>query len=138
MARSNKRPTDEEIADALRATSGLIMLAAHRLGVHRTTLWRWMEASPELRAIADEETEVILDIAEGHVITAIKSGDLEQAWRYLRCKGRKRGYGDKTDIDVTSAGKPLGEMSADEIERKALEILSRRVGDSANVARSKD
>lgn len=35
-----------------------------------------------------------------------------------------------SEIDVTSAGKPLGEMSADEIERKALEILSRRAQDT--------
>lgn len=41
-------------------------------------------------------------------------------------------------VDVTSAGKPLGEMSADEIERKALEILRRRAGDTANVDRSED
>lgn len=33
-------------------------------------------------------------------------------------------------LDVTSAGKPLGEMSPDEIERKAREILARRTGDT--------
>lgn len=128
-----RKVSDAQIADALRATNGIIALAAKSLDMHRVTLWRRMEASPALRVIADEETEIILDIAEAHVVTAVKGGDLEQAWRFLRCKGRKRGYGDRAEIDVTTGGKPLGEMSADEIERKALEILARRAGDTPGV-----
>lgn len=44
-------------------------------------------------------------------------------WLKTQCRWRE-----PQEIDVTSGGRPLGELSADELERKALEILARRAG----------
>jgi len=105
-----RRPTDAEIEQALRATRGMIAAAAQSVGISRTTLWRRMQANPELQAVAEEQTETVLDIAEGHLIRAVVEGDMEHVRYMLRTKGRKRGYGDREEIqrvDVTSAGKSI-------------------------------
>ncbi len=96
MAR--RKPTDAEIEDALRKTRGMLALAAKSLGIHRGTLWARLKNSPELRAVADEENDVILDIAESHLVAAVVSGDMDQVRFYLRTKGRARGYGDRLEI----------------------------------------
>jgi phage terminase small subunit len=87
--------------------------------------------------VANETTQVMLGEDQG--IRKVTKAKVKHQCKLQALNALAKHLGMMTDkIDVTSAGKPLGEMSADEIERKALEILSRRVGDSANVDRSKD
>lgn len=97
MARK-KQPTNAEIEDALRKTRGMLALAAKSLGIHRGTLWSRLKKSPELRAVAEEEADVVLDIAESHLVSAVVGGDMDQVRFYLRTKGRARGYGDRLEI----------------------------------------
>ena len=37
-------PAEQRMLDALRDEDGSVTAAAARLGVHRTTLWRWMKS----------------------------------------------------------------------------------------------
>lgn len=93
-----KRPTNAQIAEALVSTRGMLALAAKTLGISRTTLWSRLKTTPSLRAVAEEQADVILDIAEGHLVSAVVSGDMDQVRFYLRTKGRARGYGDRLEI----------------------------------------
>jgi hypothetical protein len=66
---------------------------------------------PELEEARNDGRAIILDMAEARVFDCIADHDdpegLHTAKWALSKLGRDRGYGDKTDIDVTSAGQAI-------------------------------
>ena len=94
------------VEKALREHHGLVLQAAQALGVSRQTVYNFMQANPqvdwdEVRANADEE---LLDVAEGHLQTAIRSGDLKTIRWYAERKGKNRGYTTRTETTGADGG----------------------------------
>lgn len=95
-----------KVEKALREHDGIIKYAAEACGVARMTLYRFMQAHPELEEVRQEADEELLDIGEGHVRTAIKMNDLKTIRWHLERKGKNRGY--NTRVEQTGAdGGPL-------------------------------
>jgi len=82
----------EHVAAALKASAGLKTSTAQKLGVSRSTLYRFLDEHPELKEIANEVTEEMLDLAESNVITALKASDIHTTRWFLETKGKHRGY----------------------------------------------
>jgi hypothetical protein len=101
-----KRPDNKIIIEALKASGGIISMAAQKIGFARQTVSTWVNGDPELRAAADSFTDEILDLAELKLIELIRDGDREAIKFFLRCKGKTRGWHDKLEVS-TAPGKPL-------------------------------
>ena len=67
------RPSDNEIATALRATNGLFAQAAQRLLVSERSLRRWVSESEELTQLVESERELIIDLAELTIIKSLRT-----------------------------------------------------------------
>lgn len=97
--------TDEQIEAALWAEDGLITHAATRLGISRVSLReRLAKRKEHFDAILSEAREAVVDSAERCVKDKIADGDLQAAQFMLRTIGRKRGYGERTEITGADGG----------------------------------
>ena len=121
--------TVERVTAALQNAAGIKSAAAHMLGVHRVTLYRFISENPELERVAQECDEQTLDLAESKMITAIKNDDFQMIRFYLERKGRHRGYGHKQEISGPNGGPIPVDMPTIDVsklsldERKALLAL---------------
>jgi hypothetical protein len=91
----------DEVAAALRATNGMITLAAQKLACDPQTVRNHIAKSPELKQILDDSRDNLLDLAE----TALKSAVLaKEGWAVcftLKTVGKGRGYVER--IEQTGA-----------------------------------
>lgn len=108
--------TVEAVKVALENAGGLKTAASLLLGVHRSTLYRFMDEYPEIKEASRDIDEQTKDMAEGQVLKAIKNGDMNTVRWFLDRKARERGYGHMT-IDVGNKnGEPFkveGETTID-------------------------
>lgn len=107
------------VIEALRASGGIKTEAAAMLKVARSTLYLFLEEHPEIQQAAAEIGEELLDLAEGQVAAAVRSGDMPTVRWFLELKGKDRGYVRR----VENTGKDGGpveirqERSPDEIAK---------------------
>jgi hypothetical protein len=94
-----KKVSDEEIINALKASGGFKSVAARMLGVTAPAIsWRAKRSkliAEQLRTIESE----YLDIAELELLSLIRQGSLGAICFYLKCKGKHRGYIERTEVD---------------------------------------
>ena len=50
---------------------------------------------------------ITLDFAESQLHNQIKSGNTSATIFYLKTKGKKRGYVEKSELDITSGDEPI-------------------------------
>lgn len=102
---------------ALREHHGVILYAAEACGVSRMALYNFMQKHPELREVQQEASEVLLDIGEKHLTTAISTGDMKTIRWHLERKGKDRGYTTRTE----STGKDGEPLQMGVIERRIVD-----------------
>lgn len=88
-----KSITPDQYAQALRETFGNISMAARKLGVEPPAVRYAMQKHAIVKEAHDEAAEQITDIAEGHLVAAVRKGDMKQVQYWLENKARHRGYG---------------------------------------------
>jgi len=70
------------------------------LGISRKTFYEWKAKKKKLAEGLEEIDESILDWAESKLKEHINNDDLQALIFFLRTKGKKRGYVEKTETDV--------------------------------------
>lgn len=95
--------------DALRATFGNVSAACSATGTARATFYVWRK-NPVFAAAVSEIDESNLDKAESALLGLIESGNPTAIIFYLKTKGKKRGYAEKTEIDVSAPVKIITEI----------------------------
>ena len=97
-------PTDDAIAQALRLTGGRVYKAAAKLGCDAKTIYNRMVLVPELAVVAEQADGELVDTAEDALLASVK---LREAWAVcfaLKTKGKRRGYVERQEHEVTGAG----------------------------------
>lgn len=72
------------------------------LNISRQTFYEWKDKDPKLKAALDEEDESMLDWAETKLIEQVNDGNLTALIFFLKTKGKKRGYVEQFDANVTT------------------------------------
>ena len=107
------KPTKKEIfLKALEANLGHITKACKAANIHRRTYYSWIDKDDEFREECDNVSESLLDLAENKLLSKIKEGDNTCIIFFLKTKGRKRGYNESTQLEIT---KPISDINFDEI-----------------------
>ena len=86
----------KDIETALRKTHGNFQLSANMLKCSREAIRKRVQASDALLAIAKEEREGVVDVAESALQRAVLEGEAWAVQFTLRNLGRDRGYFEKT------------------------------------------
>lgn len=70
------------------------------LGISRKTFYEWKEKKKKLAEGLEAAEEAIIDFAESKLVEHINNDDVQALIFFLRTKGKKRGYVEKSETDV--------------------------------------
>lgn len=92
----------KKFIEALRDGRGIITYACQKIGISRKTYYDWYQSDSEFKRLADEVNDATIDVVESKLLNAINEGNLTAIIFYLKTKGKKRGYIERTEHDVNA------------------------------------
>ena len=95
-----QRYSQRQVIDALVASRGLVTYAADRLACAPNTIYAYCNRYSKVRAARDAARERQLDVAEDRLFSALDAGEPWAIQFVLTRLGRRRGYGDRLEIDA--------------------------------------
>lgn len=94
--------------EAIKGSGGIMSTVAKRLGCEWHTAEAQVKRWPEALMAMQDEREAILDMSEATIFSAVKNGDVGAARWILATTGKKRGYTEKQEVDISGKdGGPL-------------------------------
>ena len=93
---------DRKIREALKASGGIVTVAADILGITKQTIYSHFDADPELKAYRDSVYEEMGDYAEAGLLKLVKEGKFDAIKFALSTKFKNRGYTEKQEIDINA------------------------------------
>jgi hypothetical protein len=87
----------QAMLEALKKTFGVVTQAAELAGIERTTHYKWLESDPEYKQAFEQMPDIALDFVESQAYKGIEDGDKSLIIFYLKTKGRKRGYVERSE-----------------------------------------
>ena len=103
---SPNTPKKEQMLEALEKSLGIVSTACKMVDVGRTTHYEWMKSDEEYKSAVNSIQDSVLDFAESHLYKLVKEGNPAATIFFLKTKGKKRGYIERQEIEVTEK-KPL-------------------------------
>jgi len=89
--------TKQKIIEAIPKTHGVKKYLAERLGVSRMTIHRYFEKYSDLEQETQEYLDSVSDVAEHHLIEAVRVGSSWAVRYWLSTRGKHRGYTTKQE-----------------------------------------
>ncbi len=97
----------EATIQALEKSLGIVTTACRQIGISRSTHYNWMAEDIEYKKRVEAIADIALDFAESKLHQSIQAGSDTATIFYLKCKAKKRGYVERTEIDHTTKGESL-------------------------------
>jgi len=97
----------EAMLQALENSLGVVTVACKKTETPRSTYYKWLKEDQEFAQAVKEIENVALDFAESQLHTQIKDGSTSATIFYLKTKGKKRGYIERNEVDLTSGDEPI-------------------------------
>lgn len=120
----------QQVIDALRATRGMVYLAADHLGCSPQTIYNFLARHPSVREARERESGRLLDYGEIKLYEQVMQGEAWAVKYLLSTKGKERGYTDKLEVEQHHQGDLTLHLEP------ARERLRRKLADTA--ARQED
>lgn len=89
------------ILAAMEKSLGVVTTACKASGIARATFYFWMQEDEDFKKKVKDIADIALDFAESNLFQAIQSksmGAVTATIFYLKCKGKGRGYIDRTEF----------------------------------------
>ena len=96
-----KRIPDKTIVEIYGKKGCNVTATCAALGISRRAFYDWKKKRAKLAEKLEEVEEGILDFAESKLIEHIQNDDVQSLMFFLRTKGKKRGYVEKTENEVS-------------------------------------
>ena len=106
--------------EALEKSLGIVSTACKMVDISRQTHYAWLKADEEYKKAVNSIQDSVLDFAESHLYKLVKEGNPAATIFFLKTKGKKRGYIERQEIEVTEK-KPLTWLD----EKTSRDILPR-------------
>ena len=91
---------------ALEKSLGIVSTACKMVDISRQTHYAWLKADEQYKSAVNSIQDSVLDFAESHLYKLVKEGNPAATIFFLKTKGKKRGYIERQEIEVTEK-KPL-------------------------------
>ena len=106
----------DKLIKSLQFHLGNIKKSCADTGINRSTYYEWYNNDPFFRQQVDDIHEGVIDFVESELHNQISEGNITAIIFFLKTKGKKRGYVERTELDVTQQNVPdLSNLSSDEI-----------------------
>lgn len=89
--------------EALEKSLGIVTTACKSVGISRQTHYEWMKEDAEYRSQVDGISDIALDFAESKLHKQIENNDTTATIFYLKTKGKKRGYVERTEVEQSGS-----------------------------------
>ena len=90
------------LLEALEQSLGVVTTACKQVGVGRTTFYEYLKADQDFKKKVQDIENTSLDFAESQLFKQIKQGNTTATIFYLKTKGKKRGYVERIENEITS------------------------------------
>ena len=113
MSKLTKTNTNKKrVIEALEKTLGVVTSACKIAEISRVTFYNWYNTDEEFKKEVDSVGDIALDFAESQLYKQIKDGIPTSTIFYLKTKGRKRGYVERTEQEqkITFTGDPFKQI----------------------------
>lgn len=90
------------IVEALEKSLGIVTTACKKVGIGRTQYYQWLKDDKEFAKQVEDIENIAIDFAESQLHQQIGDGNTSATIFYLKTKGKKRGYIERSDINVSS------------------------------------
>ena len=97
----------ESMLEALEQTLGVVTTACKSAGIPRPTYYKWLKEDEVFRKQVQDIENIALDFAESQLHSQMKGGNTSATIFYLKTKGKKRGYIERSELDLTSGDDPI-------------------------------
>ena len=97
----------KKLLKALEKSMGIVTNACKIVNLDRTTFYRYYNEDQQFADDVDKVQDYVLDFAESKLLENIKDKKGTSIIFYLKTKGRKRGYIEKKETDITTNGKDV-------------------------------
>ena len=88
----------ESILKSLEQSLGVVTMACRQAEIPRSTFYKWLKTDEEFAKQVKDIDNVALDFAESELFKQIQNGIPASTIFYLKTKGKKRGYIERTEI----------------------------------------
>jgi len=86
---------------ALSESLGIVTTACKSVGIERNTHYNWLKDDEKYKAAVESIQDITLDFAESKLHSLIKNDDTTATIFYLKTKGKKRGYIERIENDLS-------------------------------------
>ena len=90
------------LLEALEKSLGVVTTACKIVDCNRSTFYKYYNNDSEFRESVDELQNLTLDFAESQLHKQIKEGNTTATIFYLKTKGKRRGYIERKEVEMTA------------------------------------
>lgn len=101
---ASEKYTAAKMIEALKATKGMVYVAAKKIGCSPNTVYRYARAYPTVQQAIDNERGEFVDTAELALLRAVQSGEAWAVCFTLKTLGKSRGYVERQEITGKDGG----------------------------------
>jgi len=98
---TNNDITKKGMIEALEKSLGIVSTACKFVGISRETHYRWMREDNDYKLAVESISDIALDFVESQLHKQIMDGEVSSTIFYLKTKGKKRGYIEKQEIEMS-------------------------------------
>jgi hypothetical protein len=99
----NRHIKKESMLKALENSLGVVTVACKQAEIPRSTYYKWLKEDEEFSKAVKEIENIALDFAESQLHSQMKDGNTSATIFYLKTKGKKRGYIERSELDLSSS-----------------------------------
>ena len=124
--------SEQDFAEALTRTHGVVLAAARALGCNPATVWRAIKRHPDLVRVREEAKVNIIDLAERGLHGKVEEGNLTACIFTLKCLGKDRGYIERTEVEHSGevkTGIDLSALSAEDLKAHSDRLIRAMKGE---------
>lgn len=97
----HKSTLQKAMIDALEQSLGIVTTACKMVDIDRQTHYNWLKEDEDYKAAVESIQDITLDFAESKLHSLIKNDDTTATIFYLKTKGKKRGYIERIENDLS-------------------------------------
>jgi len=90
------------LLEALEQSLGVVTTACKIVDCNRSTFYKYYNNDSKFRESVDELQNMTLDFAESQLHKQIQDGNTTATIFYLKTKGKRRGYIERKEVEVTA------------------------------------
>jgi|TARA_R110000796_G_scaffold38053_8_gene96116 hypothetical protein len=97
----------ESILKALESSLGVVTVACKSADVPRSTYYKWLSEDEDFAKAVKDIENIALDFGESQLHKQIGDGNTSATIFFLKTKGKRRGYIERSELDLSSGDEPI-------------------------------